>query len=55
MKQLLAICISILTLNVMGQDNQQAFSFDEIKGNGENIDVEPQQFESYDRTKIVVP
>jgi acylglycerol lipase len=52
MKQLLAICISILTLNVMGQDNQQAFSFDEIKRNGEDIDAEPQQFESYDRTKI---
>lgn len=36
----------------MGQENQQAFSFDEIKGNGKDISAEPLQFESYDKTKI---
>lgn len=36
----------------MGQENQQAFAFDEIKGNGKDINVEPLQFESYDKTKI---
>jgi len=52
MKQLLAIFICILTRHVMGQENQQVFSFNEIKGNGKDINVEPLQFESYDKTKI---
>lgn len=39
-------------MNLMGQEKQQAFSFDEIKGNGKDINIEPLQFESYDKTKI---
>lgn len=35
-----------------GQENQQAFSFNEIKGNGKDVNIEPLQFESYDKTKI---
>ena len=38
----------------MEQENQQAFSFDEIKGNGNgnDLNIEPLQFESYDKTII---
>jgi acylglycerol lipase len=36
----------------MGQENQPAFSFDDIKGNGKDINIEPRQFESYDKTQI---
>jgi len=36
----------------MSQENQQAFSFDEINGNGKDINIEPLQFESYDKIKI---
>jgi len=42
----------VLTLNILAQENQHAFSFEEIKSNRQNITVTPKQFESYDGTKI---
>lgn len=36
----------------MAQENQQSFSFDEIKKNSEGINVIPQKIESYDKAKI---
>lgn len=36
----------------MAQENQQAFSFKEITGNGNNIAIPARNYESYDKTKI---
>lgn len=53
MKQRLTVLMIVsITLNIMVQGNEQAFSFEETKANGNDINVAASTYESYDKTKI---